>query len=263
MRTHNPRSMMTNWLENLQENPIDVSPFVDMLKTRAIYDRAAFNPFSSPKADSPGSEAESIANDDQSTVTDATDVSADEYIVDLNEVVDYPDMPKFEAWVRVSPEECFHWLVRLPVNLKALDFINKVVTSDIPAKFERKPADLARDFLQHALRKIENMNGSGSDTPRSHSPLLSDSPRSASRFFPAGSAGDVHASKEDMIRAIDLLIVFLRNVISRAVLNLDEAFLDVNEICVRYIWLPQVRDFRAWLDEVVGESAFGGVLLDG
>ena len=58
---------------------------------------------------------------------------------------------------------------------------------------------------------------------------------------------------------VALLVVYLRNLIASGVLPLDRVWLDVQEVCVRYIWLPQVREFRAWLEgSVVGGGGGGG-----
>src|ERR1700712_4482356 len=99
MRSYNPGTMMANWLEDLEDDPIDISPFVAMLKARGIYDQEAVDPFSVSKGSSAESDLESVMDDDQSTVTDATDVTEENYIVDLNKIVDYPDLAKFYFFV--------------------------------------------------------------------------------------------------------------------------------------------------------------------
>jgi hypothetical protein len=55
--------------------------------------------------------------------------------------------------------------------------------------------------------------------------------------------------------------VYLRNLIARGILPLDMIYLNVQEICVRYIYVAEVREFRAWLQNAV--EGLGPVLAGG
>jgi CCR4-NOT transcription complex subunit 11 len=248
----NPHAVLKEWKDaGCFTDPIDVGPFVDMLKAQGMY-RASHQVPVTP----------TVPEMDSATAA----FFAREQIIDaLNNMRVYPSATMFATWLEYARDECLHFLIRLPVTLKALDFLTKVLTSNV---FEAmtmgiEAHDIAREYLQHALRKIEILGSRPSTPTSSHS---SGTP--TSRFFRSGTPtfGNAATSsdfldKEEQARTIGLLIVFLRNIIARGVLDLSEAFLDVQEICIRYIWVPQVREFRAWLEEVTGVDAFGGGVM--
>lgn len=61
--------------------------------------------------------------------------------------------------------------------------------------------------------------------------------------------------REAQIRAIKLLVLFIRNLIRKGVVGPEEIFFEIREICVRYIWIREVREFRVWVEE--GRDAGG------
>jgi hypothetical protein len=136
-----------------------------------------------------------------------------------------PDSEVFIQVLRTSPSEGLNWLVRLPPTLIALDFVTKVLTSGVFEGFEIGAGDITRQHLQHMLRQIEAMQP-GDDA--------------------AEGDGEQH-STEEQARAITLVIVYLRNLLGRGFVKFETIHLDVQEICVRYIWLPEVREFRTWI----------------
>jgi hypothetical protein len=117
------------------------------------------------------------------------------------------------------------------------------------AAYQLSAADVAREHLQHVLRQVERLGGGGLEgTDRDGS--------GASSGGVEGGGGDLEAQRQ----AVVLVVVYLRNLIARGILPLEIVYLDVQEICVRYIYLAEVREFRVWLQnaaEGVGLE-FGG-----
>lgn len=254
MEQSNPHAVLKEWKDaGCFTDPIDVGPFVYMLESQGIYNTSH--------------QVTVIPTTPEMDHATAAFLAREKINAALSNMQVYPSAAVFATWLENAREECLHFLIRLPVTLKALDFLTKIVTSDIFEDMDMGIGahDVAREYLQHALRVIETIGSRPSTPTSSHS---SGTP--TSRFFRSGtptfttstSSADF-SDKEAQARAINLLTVFLRNIIARGVLDLGEAFLDVQEICIRYIWVPQVREFRAWLDDATGVEAFGGgVLLD-
>jgi hypothetical protein len=187
----------------------------------------------------------------------------------------------FLAWLASSPGDALAFLVRLPPTLPTLDLATKVLSSAtlLPSR-GIEPADVAREHLQHALRFVEGLRsssagGGGDGEPAAGSGGGGGAGRASAaalgRLRRGGGGGDGGdgddeggdegggGGAEGQARAVALLVVYLRNLIASGVLPLDRVWLDVQEVCVRYIWLPQVREFRAWLEgSVVGGGGGGG-----
>ena len=162
--------------------------------------------------------------------------------------------------------------MRLPPTLPALDLATKVLASAtlLPSR-GIEPADVAREHLQHALRFVDGLRpGSSGGGGDGEAPAGSGAGGRAGLARLRGEGGrDADEDEDDddgrggggtegQARAVALLVVYLRNLIASGVLPLDRVWLDVQEVCVRYIWLPQVREFRAWLEgSVVAGGAEG------
>ena len=57
--------------------------------------------------------------------------------------------------------------------------------------------------------------------------------------------------KEAQSRAVKLLLLFIKNLIVKDLLGTQWFYLEIEEICVRYVWIKEVRDFRTFLEEGV------------
>ena len=53
--------------------------------------------------------------------------------------------------------------------------------------------------------------------------------------------------REAQIRAIKLLVLFMTNLVRRGFVDPQSIYYEAQEICVRYIWVSDVRAFRAFL----------------
>ena len=169
------------------------------------------------------------------------------------------------------------------VDLKNLELLNGVLASPVLEDLGIGAIDLARDFIQHGLRDIESMaetspnseTTSGSRRSNNPSALAGIGTEYASspplEFLLRGggtaSSGTTTGSdqraapkgdREAQARAVKLLVLFMKNLIKRGIASAEPAGLlyEVEEVCVRYMFLPEVRDFRRWLEggEGVGEE---------
>jgi hypothetical protein len=56
------------------------------------------------------------------------------------------------------------------------------------------------------------------------------------------------SGREEQIRAVKLLIMFMKNLLRKDMLPIQELAFDLEEIFVRYIWIAEVREFRKFLE---------------
>jgi hypothetical protein len=119
-------------------------------------------------------------------------------------------------------------LTALPINLKSLELINSLLFSGALDDYD--PPILMHNFIQQALRKIESR-----DTVTTNQDI-------------AMTPASMNVDLDEQARAVKLLVLFMRNLISRNVVNPQAIFFEIQEICVRFIWVKEVRDFRNELE---------------
>ncbi|KAF2669838.1 hypothetical protein BT63DRAFT_222966 [Microthyrium microscopicum] len=160
----------------------------------------------------------------------------------------------YETYLRNSPSEALYDLIRLPPTLHNLDLVTTVITKasmrNILAALDFDPSNIGREYLQQALLALEKSvaaSGLGGPVQAPESDVPSPT-------------GPQIMSKDEVARSATLLTVFLRNVLTRGALRYEEVELDIKELCVRYIWVAEVREFSAWLAEVTqdGHDEDGG-----
>jgi hypothetical protein len=133
--------------------------------------------------------------------------------------------------LELDTEEASHALSRLPLDLASLDLLTKVLDSNILTTSAPliKPATITREYIQHCLRIIE---------------------RTGNTFSPTSDSGfdeqqdDGPKGKEEQIRGVKLLVMFMKNLLGKDKLPVPELRFDIEEICVRYLWISEVREFR-------------------
>jgi hypothetical protein len=104
---------------------------------------------------------------------------------------------------------------------------------------------VVNEFLQHSLRMIEQMAGrEGSDNV---------DPGSSAETG-TGDTAVQESGREAQARMVKLLVLFIRNLITRHNIDPQRLFFEVQEICVRYIWIREVRELQQFL---VGGQAAG------
>ncbi|KAF2140652.1 uncharacterized protein K452DRAFT_299382 [Aplosporella prunicola CBS 121167] len=121
-------------------------------------------------------------------------------------------------------------LVNLPIDVKSMEIINTILAAQATNNATVPPLDktvIASGYIQHGLRSLER-------TP-------SDATSPLEPYSPA----DDPAEKARKVR---LLVLFLKNLVKRNLVPPGDLNLDMQEICVRYAAIKEVRDFRHWLE---------------
>ncbi|KAI2480890.1 hypothetical protein Ptr902_07916 [Pyrenophora tritici-repentis] len=141
--------------------------------------------------------------------------------------------------LKEDPNAAVQELSHLPLDLSTLDFLTKLLTD---CTFEELGIDgppVILQYIQHALRLIEKM---GAPPPTSEQNL------------PVGGASNgaaiVEYGKEPQSRAVKLLLLFMKNSITKGLLEPTPLIFELQEICVRYVWIREVRDFRTWVGKI-------------
>ena len=155
--------------------------------------------------------------------------------------------------LHVNPEETARAITRLPLDLTSLDLFT--ILLDMRA-FEPEgidPSHITREYIQHCLRIIERL-GSAFSPSSDHS---STSPNPLA--FPEGYEdpnGATPGGREEQARAVKLLVLFMKNLFMKGLLPVQELLFEIEEVCVRFIWIPEVRDFRRFLEGgAIGDEA--------
>lgn len=141
-----------------------------------------------------------------------------------------PDEPlTAEKIVQLSQDEsdqAQQILVNLPIDLASMEIINGVFLS---GKTNLDNTVVACNYIQHGLRKLEDSSSDGStgtnDSDEPYSPSL---------------------DPEEKKRKVKLLVLFIRNLIRRGLVPADSLQYDIQEICVRYAPIKEVRDLKHW-----------------
>ncbi|KAF1833412.1 hypothetical protein BDW02DRAFT_500730 [Decorospora gaudefroyi] len=137
----------------------------------------------------------------------------------------------------------------LPLTISSLDFLTTLVTDGTLEKYEIESAFTIMHYVQHALRLVERM-----EAP----PPTSEQDMSTNGTVDGGDnmSPVMEYGKEAQSRAVKLLLLFIKNLIRKDLLEPICLAWEINEICVRYIWVKEVRDFKRWVEE--GEESEDG-----
>lgn len=145
-----------------------------------------------------------------------------------------------------DPESAIFDITRLPITLTYLDFLTTILADRTLEKHSIDPAPVITQYIQHALRTVERM-----DKP----------PSPASDNVPEGLREEserMEYGKEAQSRCILLLLLFIKSLIRKRLVELDVLFYEIAEITVRYVWIKEVREFRTWAEEGVEAEGDGG-----
>lgn len=161
-------------------------------------------------------------------------------------------------------------------ELMALEETRKVVSNG-PWKPPVELWSVVRDFIQHGLRQIEAMGtrqpvpvrGPGGARPEyvEHSTqdsssasvpgprrIKQDPPESMDAMLQSLSMMDneeeaeeeelplSHVGREEQIRSVRLLCLFMRNALNKNFLSPGHILLELREVSMQYIWIPEARD---------------------
>ncbi|KAI9764219.1 MAG: hypothetical protein M1840_008609 [Geoglossum simile] len=145
-------------------------------------------------------------------------------------------------------------ITRLPSTIMPMDLITTLLikgcVEDVPW--------MVHGFLANALRAIEHM---GSRTPTSaHTQHLEQYydessspvtlPEASGMVTPIGERG-----RAAQVQAIRLLAVFINSLVTKRLMSVQELYFEIEEIGVRYIWIPEARGFLGDMRRLSGSWA--------
>ncbi|KAF1359618.1 hypothetical protein EJ07DRAFT_77549, partial [Lizonia empirigonia] len=154
--------------------------------------------------------------------------------------------PSFQQWKqhlfsRLSndPITAFDDLTHLPIALPALDFLTTLLTEQTFAKHDIDSAPIITSYIQHALRLVEHMG---------QPPGLNTEPPHQTEMGIETDTEMLDHGREAQSRAVRLLLLFIRNLLRKGLVGVDVLYFEIQEICVRYVWIKEIRDFRSWVE---------------
>lgn len=215
------RSSATS-LARLQQ--FDVSPFVRILEEEGVYD--------------------------QSTVGNGTAVPppTEPKLKDKDKPIDR--LTNAQKWkqnmitnLHSSPESTISALTHMPIDLPALDLLTTLLQERRLEELSIEPSPVIHQYMQQALRQVEDMT----------QPLSTNFSESGELpvqdTVGSGNDREREHGRAAQSRAINLLLLFMKNLIRKALIPPEDLYFEISEICVRYMWSKEVRDFRAFIEE--------------
>lgn len=134
--------------------------------------------------------------------------------------------------LRDAPEVAADELAHLPLEILSLDFLTRLLVDDTFKEFDVDGSNIILRFIQHALRLVEAM----------------EAPPPTLELTTNGTP-IVEYGKEAQTRAISILLLFIKNSMSKGKLDAGMLIFEIQEICIRYLWMKEVREFRAWIEQ--------------
>jgi hypothetical protein len=235
--------------------PFDVQPYVRMLEDAGIYEP-------SPSLSSSVEAQPKVTYHALPTVDGETTTEPIKKEEESNN--NAPRKLTFQQWkddllsrLKTDPTSAFEDLTHLPIALPALDFLTTLITNHTLDVANLESIDsidsklVVTTYIQHALRLVEYM-GQPSDA---HTHI--DPPRQTNIGIDIDTSM-LDRGREAQSRAIRLLLLFMKNLIKRGLVGVEPTdditlYYEIQEICVGYVWMREVREFRVWLDELVRE----------
>ena len=223
-----PRQLYHALVNRVSKKPFDITLYVHMLEDEGVYDKT-------PEPQAPSRQQR---KDEQHRNN-----ASQQWKEDM-------------AWkLEEQPDAALQELSHLPLELSSLDFLTTLLTNRTLESYAIDPAPVVTSYIQHALRLTEQMGEppgmSSQDTLNADSEASGHADRSGVREY----------GKEAQGRAVRLLLLFIKSLIRKQLLGIQVLYFEIQEICVRYVWIKEVRDFRVWVEEGVGDELveqFGG-----
>ncbi|CAG5161768.1 uncharacterized protein ALTATR162_LOCUS6091 [Alternaria atra] len=147
--------------------------------------------------------------------------------------------------LKEEPEQAVQELEHLPLEIPSLDFLTKLHVNRTFEDLGIDGQDVTLHYIQHALRLIEKMEA---PPPTSQQDTTTNGPTNGV----GNGIPIVEYGKEAQSRAVIILLLFIKSSISKGFLEATSLFFELQEICVRYVWIKEVRDFRAWAQGQLG-----------
>jgi hypothetical protein len=223
-----PKKMYAEFVELRQKTPFDIRIYVRMLEEEEIYSRTP---------EPPDHQKNGSTNTTQGVSSKERDASR-------------PGLNDFQQWkqdmldkLETSPNTAIQELTHLPIELSSLDFLTTLLQEKALEKRDIYAPPLISNYMQHALRLTEKMG---------QPPDATSMP-----FIPSSENGELEQAvlshgREAQTRAVKLLLLFIKNMIRKALLPIEAIYFEIQEICVRYVWIREVREFRAFIEEGAG-----------
>jgi hypothetical protein len=205
----------------------DLQPYIKMLEDEGIYERRGE---SQPVAPGPSTQHPEQEHKDDGPLTppspeDALQKQKDGILQMLNK----------------QPESAIFALTRLPIAIPYLDFLTTLLADFTLEKYNIDPAPIVTQYIQHSLRSIE----------RAERPASASSQPELGDYGRAEHNGGMEYGKDAQTQYIRLLLLFIKSLIRKGLVELDVLYYEIQEITVRYVWIKEVRDFKRWAEEGV------------
>lgn len=136
----------------------------------------------------------------------------------------------------VAPAELSH----LPLSIPTLDFLTTLLADRTLEAHAIDPAPVINSCIQSMLRSVERMGR-----------LPTPEDDSDGNMAPWG--------KDTQREAVQLLLLFIKSLIRKGLVGIEVLYFEIQEICVRYVWIKEVREFRTWVEEGVEGDGVDGV----
>jgi hypothetical protein len=144
-----------------------------------------------------------------------------------------------------EPEQAVQELAHLPLELSSLDFLTKLHANHTFENHGINGQDVSHHFIQHAMRLIEKMEA---PPPTSQQETITNGTTNG-----VGNGTPIHEyGKDAQRRAVMILLLFIKSLIAKGFVEAGLLFYELQEICIRYVWIKEVREFRAWAQGHVG-----------
>ena len=122
----------------------------------------------------------------------------------------------------IDPEEVSHALMRLLLDMSSLELLTRLLENE---KFKATGVDadlIIREYVQHGLRII-------STATSPHSMTGAAAPNGLNTI------NDTPSGRDEQIQAVKLLIMFMKNLLRKGLLLVQELLFDIEGLCVQYI----------------------------
>ncbi|KNG45496.1 hypothetical protein DDE82_007233 [Stemphylium lycopersici] len=139
-----------------------------------------------------------------------------------------------------TPDIAADELSHLPLEISSLDFLTKLLVDDTFKEFEIDGPHVVLRFIQYALRLVEKMGAP---------PPTSELTTNGNTNGMDSGTPIVEYGKEAQTRSISILLLFIKSSMSKGKMDAGLLIYEIQEICTRYCWMKEVRDFRAWVEQ--------------
>lgn len=164
---------------------------------------------------------------------------------------------------KTDPAATLNELHHLPLTVQSLETITTFLSSSLPQTYSISREDFARNYAQRCLRTLEQLSDhlrqrhrhQTSPFPPLRIPLVAEASSSASSpswtsatatyvedTYTDGGSGIV--GREEIARLVTLLLLFMRSLYRKGIVEPASLDWELQELCIRYIWVEEVREFR-------------------